>query len=102
MNPSPVVRLNRAVVIAKLGGARVGLLEVDDVATDARLKNYYLLHSVRGRLLLDMGEPSRAAKCFQAALECPCSDPERRFLMRKLSDCKSFHHGATESTEKSD
>jgi RNA polymerase sigma-70 factor (ECF subfamily) len=99
MNPSPVVRLNRAVVIAKLGGARVGLVEVDDVATDARLKNYYLLHSVRGRLLLESGDQTRAADCFRRALECPCSEPERRFLKRKLAECEPLHHGGTEDTE---
>jgi RNA polymerase sigma-70 factor (ECF subfamily) len=101
MNPSPVVRLNRAVVIAKLGGACVGLVEVEDVATDTYLKNYYLLHSVRGRLLLESGDQTRAADCFRRALECPCSEPERRFLRRKLEECKSFHHGGTEARSKS-
>ncbi len=100
INPSPVVLLNRAVVIARLGGVRAGLVEVEDVAQDARLRNYYLLHSVRGRLLLQLNERLLAADCFRAALKCACSEPERRFLLRKLRE--AVHHGGTEPTEKSE
>jgi RNA polymerase sigma-70 factor (ECF subfamily) len=100
INPSPVVLLNRAVVIARIGGARAGLVEVDDVGQDARLRNYYLLHSVRGRLLLELGERTLAAECFRAALKCHCSEPERRFIAGKLRE--AVHHGDTEDTEKSE
>jgi predicted RNA polymerase sigma factor len=42
------------------------------------------LLAVRGHLLLELGRGAEAAACFRAALERPCSKPERRFLKRKL------------------
>ena len=29
-----------------------------------------------------------AAACFRAALECRCTEPERRFLRRRLAECE--------------
>ncbi|HYL98574.1 MAG TPA: RNA polymerase subunit sigma, partial [Blastocatellia bacterium] len=52
------------------------------------LKNYYLLPAVHGKLLLDIGEKQAAARCFQQALDLPCSEPERRLLARRLKECE--------------
>jgi predicted RNA polymerase sigma factor len=41
---------------------------------------------VRGHLLLELNRRAEAAACFRAALDCPCSEPERRFLRRKLAE----------------
>jgi RNA polymerase sigma-70 factor (ECF subfamily) len=81
LNPSPVVALNRAVAVAKVHGAEAGLAALPE---SAKLKNYYLYLAVRGHLLADLGRAEEAAAAFRAALECPCSQPERRFLLRKL------------------
>jgi RNA polymerase sigma-70 factor (ECF subfamily) len=87
INPSPVVALNRAVALAEVRGPAEA---IEAIATlDTALRNYYLLPAVRGHLLLRLGEPSRAAEFFRAALECRCSQPERRFLERKLSECSA-------------
>jgi RNA polymerase sigma-70 factor (ECF subfamily) len=81
VNPSPVVALNRAVAVAKVHGAEAGLAALPD---GAKLKNYYLYLAVRGHLLAESGRPAEAAEAFRAALECPCSEPERRFLSKRL------------------
>ncbi len=88
-SPSPVVALNRAVALAKIQGAKAALDAIAPLARDASLRNYYLLPAVRGRLLLDLGERDAAAACFREALERPCSEPERRFLRRRLAECTS-------------
>ena len=51
------------------------------------LANYYLLPSVKGRLLAELGDHGAAADCYRNALERPCSEPERRFLLRRLQQC---------------
>jgi RNA polymerase sigma-70 factor (ECF subfamily) len=84
LNPSPVVALNRAVAVARVRGPAEALAAVEPLRSDPKLRGYYLLLAVRGHLLLELGRRSEAASCFQAALECPCSEPERRFLRRKL------------------
>jgi RNA polymerase sigma-70 factor (ECF subfamily) len=84
LNASPVVALNRAVALAKVRGAAAALEAIEPLVSDPQLAGYYLLLAVRGHLLLELGRPAEAADCFRAALECPCSEPERRFLRRKL------------------
>ena len=88
MNPSPVVALNRAVVVAKVHGPVEAMAAVESLENDAKLRDYYLLPAVRGHLLLELGRRQEAAACFRRALECPCSEPERRFLRRKLHACE--------------
>ena len=84
MNPSPVVALNRAVAVARVHGPEAALRAIEPLA----LREYYLLLAVRGHLLLELGLCERAASCFRSALECPCSAPERRFLQRRLEECR--------------
>ena len=88
INPSPVVALNRAVAVAKVRGPEEALAEVDHLEK-RKLRDYYLLLAVRGHLLLELGRTSEAAANFEAALKLPCSEPERRFLRRKLEACRS-------------
>jgi RNA polymerase sigma-70 factor (ECF subfamily) len=87
INPSPVVELNRAVAVAKVRGAAEALAAIALLEKDPKLRDYYLLLAVRGHLLLELGRRAEAAASFRAALKCHCSEPERRFLKRKLEDC---------------
>jgi RNA polymerase sigma-70 factor, ECF subfamily len=84
MNPSPVVALNRAVAIAKTRGPAEALAATELIT----MPNYYLFLAVRGHLFLELGRRAEAADCFRSALTCRCSDPERRFLQRKLEECR--------------
>jgi RNA polymerase sigma-70 factor (ECF subfamily) len=86
LSPSPVVELNRAVVVAKVNGPEAALAELRSLSDNRALRNYYLLPAAQGQLLLDIGDKPGAAQCFCQALERPCSDPERRFLQRKLAE----------------
>jgi RNA polymerase sigma-70 factor (ECF subfamily) len=87
LHPSPVVALNRAVALAKIEGPSVALQAIEPLEADPKLRHYYLLLSVRGHLLLELGRPTEAADYFRSALECRCSEPERRFLRAKLAEC---------------
>jgi RNA polymerase sigma-70 factor (ECF subfamily) len=88
INPSPVVALNRAVAVAKLRGPAEALAAIAPLENDPKLRDYHLLLAVRGHLLLELGRRTEAAGSFRAALACPCSEPERRFLKRKLESCE--------------
>jgi RNA polymerase sigma-70 factor, ECF subfamily len=89
MKPTPVVALNRAIALSRVHGPGAGLAAVETIAGDAVLARYYLLHATMGELALETGDRDRAAECFRAALECECSDPERRFLERRLRTAES-------------
>ena len=88
INPSPVVALNRAVAVAKVRGATEALLEIEPLNSDPKLRDYYLRPAVQGQLLAELGRRAEAAECFRKALECSCSEPERRFLRRRLREAE--------------
>ena len=85
LNPSPVIALNRAVAIAKHRGAEAALREVEKIISHPALQHYYLLPATLGELWQELGESHKAADNFRQALRCSCSEPERRFLERKLA-----------------
>lgn len=88
ISPSPVIALNRAVAVSKVDGPEAALAALRPLTEDRTLRNYYLLPAVRGRLLLDLNDREAAADCFRQALDRPCSEPEKRFLRRKLAECE--------------
>ena len=79
---SPVVELNRAAAIAEAGDAETALALVDGLELDS----YHYLHATRAELLrrLDRVDDARAA--YDRALELVHSDPERRFLERRMAE----------------
>jgi RNA polymerase sigma-70 factor (ECF subfamily) len=87
INPSPVIELNRVVAVAKVHGPTKALAAIEPLERDPKLRHYHLLLAVRGQLLLQLGRAAEAAGSFQTALSCACSEPERRFLTRKLEAC---------------
>lgn len=84
MNPSPVVALNRAVAIERVRGPEEALASVEHLPSDSKMSGYYLYLAVRGHLLIQLGRRSEGLACFERALQCRCSEPERRFLRRRI------------------
>jgi RNA polymerase sigma-70 factor, ECF subfamily len=85
LNPSPVIRLNRAVALSRVAGPAAALAALQPLEHEPALANYYLLPSVMGRMHAELGEQARAFECYRQALDRPCSEPERRFLQRRLA-----------------
>lgn len=84
--PTPVVVLNRAVTQSMVEGPESALVPLDAFSAEPSLKNYYLLPAVRADFLRRLGRTVEAVACYQEALMFPCSDPERRFLLRRIVD----------------
>ena len=83
-DPSPVVRLNRAVALAQLGPAagRAALADVDALAD--RLDGYHLFHATRAELLTALGRDDEADAANARALALTANDAERRLLTTRL------------------
>jgi RNA polymerase sigma-70 factor (ECF subfamily) len=82
---SPVVELNRAVAVAQAGSPGAALAIVDQLALD----NYPYLHSTRAELLRRLDRPDDAAAAYRRALELTHTEPERRFLERRLAELEA-------------
>jgi RNA polymerase sigma-70 factor, ECF subfamily len=84
--PSPVVELNRAVAVAMAYGPGAGLELVDELAASGALTSYYLLPATRADLLRRLGRQPEAAASYREALSLVATEPERRFLQRRLTE----------------
>ncbi|TMD50890.1 MAG: RNA polymerase sigma factor [Chloroflexi bacterium] len=82
--PSPVVRLNRAIALRHLEGAEAALAEVDAVA--AELDSYHLLHATRAQLLRDLRRAGEARTADEAALRLTQNPAEQALLRQRLLD----------------
>jgi len=80
LSPSPVVELNRAVAVAMAFGPAAGLELVDELTDEPSLKNYHLLSSVRGDLLVRLGRVDEARAEFEHAAELTRNVRERELL----------------------
>jgi len=79
---SPVVRLNEAAAIAEAGDPESALELIDRL----ELERYHYLHSTRAELLRRLDRAGEAREAYGRALELVRSDPERRFLERRLGE----------------
>lgn len=77
VDPSPVVRLNRAVAVGERDGAAEGLRELDAVPG---LDDHALFHASRAVLLRRLDRDAEAAEADARAAALPISEPQRRML----------------------
>ncbi len=83
LDPSPIVRLNRAVAVALAGDVEEGLALIDGIDG---LEGYSYLASARADLLRRLGRRAEAAHEYREALALTDNAPERRFLERRLRE----------------
>ncbi|MBQ1094778.1 sigma-70 family RNA polymerase sigma factor [Streptomyces sp. b94] len=81
--PSPVVELNRAVAVSMAEGPAPALILVDALAAEPALRDYHLLPSVRGDLLLRLGREAEARTEFERAASLARNERERELLTRR-------------------
>jgi RNA polymerase sigma-70 factor (ECF subfamily) len=79
---SAVVELNRAIAVAEAEGTEAGLALVDRLDLDG----YQYFHSTRADLLRRLGRAEEARTEYERALALAHTEPERRFLKRRLAE----------------
>ncbi|MFF3639754.1 RNA polymerase sigma factor [Streptomyces sp. NPDC002564] len=85
--PSPVVELNRAVAVSMAEGPAAGLALVDALAGEPALRDYHLLPSVRGDLLVRLGRAGEARGEFERAAGLARNERERELLRGRARGC---------------
>ncbi|MEV4508231.1 DUF6596 domain-containing protein [Dactylosporangium sp. NPDC049525] len=83
--PSPVVALNRAVVVAMSDGPAAALALLDELAEDPRLAAYHYLPAARADLLRRLGRTAEAEVAYRAAIALCDNAVERAFLESRLN-----------------
>ena len=81
LDPSPIVRLNRAVAVAEVDGPAAGLAEIDRLA--GVLDGYHAFHAARADLLRRLGRGGESRAAFDRAVDLAGNPAERAYLTRR-------------------
>jgi RNA polymerase sigma factor (sigma-70 family) len=81
LDPSPIVRLNRAVAVAEVDGPGVGLAEIDRLAEV--LDGYHAFHAARADLLRRLGRGGESRAAYDRAIGLAGNPAERAYLTRR-------------------
>jgi RNA polymerase sigma-70 factor (ECF subfamily) len=79
VDPSPIVRLNRAIAVAELDGPQVALAEVDALP----LEGYHVFHAARADLLRRLGRSEQSRAAYDRAIELAGNTAETAYLTRR-------------------
>jgi RNA polymerase sigma-70 factor, ECF subfamily len=79
LDPSPIVRLNRAIAVAELDGPQVALAEVEGLPLEA----YHSFHATRAHLLRRMGRDEESRAAYDRALGLAANSAETASLTRR-------------------
>jgi RNA polymerase sigma-70 factor (ECF subfamily) len=79
LDPSPIVRLNRAIAVAELDGPEVALAEVDDLP----LEGYHAFHATRADLLRRLGRSEESRAAYDRAIGLAGNTAETAYLIRR-------------------
>jgi RNA polymerase sigma-70 factor, ECF subfamily len=85
VDPSPVVKLNRAVAVALAEGPERGLELIAELEGGI-LDRYHLLHAARADLLRRLNRREEAADAYRRARELTENRAERAFMERRLRE----------------
>ncbi|NBE94738.1 RNA polymerase sigma factor [Nonomuraea sp. KC401] len=88
LSRSPVVELNRAVALSMAYGPAAGLGLLDQIVDEPSLKDYHLLPSVRGDLLVKLGRLGEALAEFERAAGMTPNARERTLLETRAAACR--------------
>ncbi|MBV9680021.1 MAG: RNA polymerase subunit sigma-70 [Acidobacteriaceae bacterium] len=83
---SPVIRINRAIVIAEAHGAPAGLRELDQLIDREQAFEYQPYWAARAYLLRQIEEREAAQGAYKRAIALSRNDAVRRFLQKQMEE----------------
>lgn len=86
IDPSPVIKLNHASVLAQIEGPQTALDLLDHLRAD--LTAYKWFHGARGAFLFDLQRYGEAKNAYQAAHALDVTAQEALFLSQKILECE--------------
>ncbi|MEV0154763.1 sigma-70 family RNA polymerase sigma factor [Micromonospora sp. NPDC050686] len=79
LDPSPIVRLNRAIAVAEVDGPQVALAQVDGLP----LEGYHAYHATRADLLRRLGRSAQSRAAYERAIGLAGNTAETAYLIRR-------------------
>jgi len=97
LDGSPVVALNRAIVVATIQGPKAGLEAVEAIPDFNKLSSYYLLYAVLGEFEMQLNNLQAATEHFRRSFELADTKSERAFLLKRLQSCDTNYTNSHKS-----
>ncbi len=86
INPSPVVLLNRAIVIGKISGAKPAIEEINSIPDIEKLiGSNHLFSAVLGEMYKQNNNTTEALIYFEKSLQLTNSDTEKKLIQKKIN-----------------
>lgn len=82
VDPSPIVRLNRAIAVAEVDGPQLALAEVDGLPLDG----YRAFHATRAHLLRRLDRTDEAREAYDRAIAVGGNSAETAYLARRRDE----------------
>jgi RNA polymerase sigma-70 factor (ECF subfamily) len=86
LDPSPMVRVNRAIAVAHARGPAAGLAELDRLAHEPRLRESALLAAATADLRARAGHTEHARAAYARAIALAATEQERHHLSRRMAE----------------
>jgi RNA polymerase sigma factor (sigma-70 family) len=83
--PSPIIELNRAIIINELHGPAEAIKTIETITQLSTLKKYYLLPATLGQLHAQLQNHQLANQYFAEAMELTKSAAEKNLLLQKIN-----------------
>ncbi|MEZ5908717.1 MAG: RNA polymerase sigma factor [Hyphomicrobiaceae bacterium] len=88
LQPSPVVTLNRAVVVARVRGPQAALTMLEPLSD--RLGSYFYFHGARGAFLQRLGRTAEAGEAFARAIALANTPAEAAHIRMQVERLQMF------------
>jgi len=88
LNPTPIIALNRAIGIAELHGAEVGIQSIKEIQPSDGLQQFYLYHATLGELYARLNDKEKAFQFLSEASNLTSSPAQRKLLATKMEALK--------------
>ncbi len=83
--PTPVIALNRAIVVSEMYGPEKGIHAIESILNITAIKKYYLLPATLGELHWQLKQYDTAEQYFREAIELTQSAAEKKLLEKKIN-----------------
>jgi len=86
IDPSPIVLLNRAVILSKTANVKKALEQLDEIKNIQIIQSYMPYYTTRAELHFMNKEPEKAAELLNNALKLSSKEKHIRLIYKKLKE----------------
>lgn len=88
LDNSPIVVLNRAVVVSKVNGIKSAIYELEQLKNETVFQSYHLFYTTLAELYIEDNSFDKAIQNLNKAIEFSNLESEKELLVRRLNFCK--------------